>query len=307
MKCKVCDSSNIELYLRGIYDDDNTSVYECKKCELQFLDPIMTKVEEAEYYDNYYQTQEDRYSNKASLETIKDNSYLYHKEHVDNYRKYFNNENLSVLEIGSGTGGFVKLLKEDLNIANITVVEKSNSNVDYLKANNTELLIHSNLEQVQGKFDVIIGIALFEHIRDPMNFLKKISHLLKDDGIVILEMPNKNEPLIDVYNIKEFKKFNYQKQHYYTYSEKNLSFLINSSGFKIESFYYAQVYSLDNHLSWLKYKKPRDYSDYTNIFSKETLLNYKKDLVSRKKADVIGVIFHKAKFLAGVGSGKIAF
>ena len=173
MVCNVCQSSSIELYLKGIFDDDDVNVYECKDCELQFLNPIMSALEEDNYYRNYYKTQESRYIEKTSLEDIQTQSYLYHKEYINNYKNYLNAENLSVLEIGSGTGGFIELLHKDFNITNITVVEKSDSNIKYLKSKYNELAVYSDLNEIENKFDVIIAIALFEHLREPKEFLKK--------------------------------------------------------------------------------------------------------------------------------------
>jgi hypothetical protein len=63
--------------------------------------------------------------------------------------------------------------------------------------------------------------------------------------------------------------------------------------FNIQEFFYPQVYSLDNHLSWLKFERIKNYSRFTDLFSPETLLSYKRDLIEKKVTDVIGVIFKK--------------
>ena len=202
-------------------------------------------------------------------------------------------KNLSVLEIGSGSGGFIKLLKEDFDIDNITVVEKSKSNIEHIKNKYKNINIYFDIDSVNEKYDVIIAIALFEHLREPKKFLMKLYDLLSESGVVILEMPNKREPLIEIYGIEEFKTFCYQKQHYFTYSEKNLRLLITEARFKVDNFFYLQAYSLDNHISWLKFKKPQDYSYFTGIFSDTILSNYKQDLIKKKTTDVIGVVFKK--------------
>lgn len=293
MTCKICNSEDIYLYLEGVYDDPNTNVYECKKCELQFLSPMMREEEEKQYYLDYYNEQSIRHTVKTDLDKIRDESYLYHKEYLNNYKEYLSNKDFKVLEIGSGTGGFIQLLKNDFNINKITIVEKSDSNIEYLKKEYSDLEVYQSIEDLNGKYDVIVAIALFEHIKEPMKFLEKLKSLLTKDGVIILEMPNKYEPLIELYNIEEFKKFNYQKQHYYTYCQKNLTVLLENLGFKIEQFYFTQVYSLDNHLSWINFKKRQDYSMFTKIISSKTLKSYKNDLINNKTTDAIGVVFKK--------------
>lgn len=291
-KCNLCGGS-IELFLDGIFDCDETQVYECKDCELQFLHPIMTLQEEKEYYHNYYKTQKNRYISSNSLDKIAINSYEYHKEYLENYKEYFLNKDISVLEIGSGTGGFINLLRNDFGVSNIKIVEKSHSNMSYLENKYSEIDVYSELNEVKDKFDIIVGIALFEHLRKPLDFLKQLYDMINPNGVVILEMPSKRDPLVELYKINEFKKFNYQKQHYYTYSEKNLHIVAQKTNFKIDKFYYTQVYSLDNHISWLNHRKVQDYSFYTNLFSTSTLLKYKEDLIKKKITDVIGVVFKK--------------
>ena len=43
-----------------------------------------------------------------------------------------------------------------------------------------------------GQFDVIIMWHVFEHIENPLIFMKNIAKLLFKDGIIILDIPNRN-------------------------------------------------------------------------------------------------------------------
>jgi len=44
----------------------------------------------------------------------------------------------------------------------------------------------------QGKFDMIICLEVIEHLKDPINFLKKAYGALKDGGWLLLSTPNSN-------------------------------------------------------------------------------------------------------------------
>ena len=48
----------------------------------------------------------------------------------------------------------------------------------------------AELEELEGKFDVITSIHVLEHLIDPVAQLKKLRELLTDDGVLILECPD---------------------------------------------------------------------------------------------------------------------
>ena len=51
----------------------------------------------------------------------------------------------------------------------------------------------AELEDLEGKFDVITSIHVLEHFIDPVGQLKKLRELLTDDGVLILECPDGRE------------------------------------------------------------------------------------------------------------------
>jgi len=293
-ECPLCQSDRTRFYLRGVYDCDNTNVCECCDCDLLYLDPIMSEEEEAKYYQDYYRCQQARYSRETMIQEVQQKSLAYFLEYKSRYAPYIENAG-EILEIGSGSGGLLRFVKREFHEKIVTAVEKSKVNLNFIKESFPEYECISNLDEVKACcFDLIFGIAVFEHLRDPLSYLKLLKTKLTEKGRIILEMPNKMEPLIEIFNIKEFKVFNFQKQHYFTYSEKPLKILAKKTGFEIESFYYNQQYGLDNHISWLIYRQVRDFSQYTQLFTPATLKSYKKDLIHNKTTDVIGVVLKNA-------------
>ena len=293
MSCKICGSQDVFQFMKGIYDCNKTEVMECKNCEVRFLDPIMDLDEEANYYKNYYRSQEERYVVKSTLNDIQNGSYEFHKSHIDHYSKYFTSTS-KALEIGAGTGGMLRLLHDDLQVKNISAVEKSESNISFLKDHFDSVSLYYDISEIKHKkYDVIISHALFEHLREPKDFLLEMKSMLNPDGYLIMEMPNKREPLIDILEIDEFKKFTYQKQHYFTYNERSLSVLAEAASLNIDNFYYCQRYSLDNHMSWLINKRPKDFSSFGKLFSEETKNSYRRDLIKNKTTDMLGVVLSK--------------
>ncbi len=292
INCNLCKSNQTICTLEGIYDSINTNLYKCQSCGVEFIHPQMTIEEEKEYYKDYYKKQEIRYAVKRNLEEIKENSYLYHLQNIDIYTNVIS-ENSKILEIGGGTGGLIKLLKEIYPQSDFSVVERSEKNLDFLRKQEDEIPLFSDITEVKNKYNIIVAVALFEHIRNPFEFLIKLISLLSDEGYIILEMPSQRDPLIHLYKLESFINFNYQKQHYFTYNESSLQYVAEKLKLKIDRFYYPQQYGLDNHLSWLVKNKTVNFNYWTNLFKNETLNNYRNDLINNKTTDVIGVVYKK--------------
>ena len=292
-RCPICASKRVYRYMKGIFDCDKTEVWECRECEVQFLDTIMNMKEEEAYYKDYYRSQHNRYTDKLEIDEVQSRSYDYFLEHQSNYSSYIRNSS-RILEVGCGSGGFLKLLQSLFDKQEVVGVERSETNLAFLRKSFPGYCFLHNISEAQGRqFDLIVGIAVFEHLRAPLRFLLYLKKLLEEEGHIILEMPNKADALIEIYELSEFKRFNYQKQHYFTYSEKPLRILAKEAGLTVQKVYYSQQYGLDNHISWLKNRQAGDYSQYSDVFSAETLKSYKHDLARLKCTDVIGVVLRK--------------
>lgn len=288
--CPICSCLETRMYMRGIFDCDQSEVWECSHCGVQFLHPMMEEEEEKQYYKDYYRSQKKRFIRMPNLENIQKERYQYFTEYKKNYIHYVKNAK-TILEVGSGAGSFLQLLKDDFKKKDVSFTEKSETNLEYLKKTFKAFSGFSDTEAINHReYDLIVGIAVFEHQRFPLEFLNKLKGLTKTNGYIILEMPNRLEPLIEIYGLEEFKRFNYQKSHYFTYSKETLKILAKQAGFMIEKLYYNQQYGLDNHISWLMHRRAMECKNYLKIFSKTTLQNYKNDLIENQTSDVIGVI-----------------
>lgn len=94
-----------------------------------------------------------------------------------------------LLEIGSSTGAMLKLFKE--RGWDVRGIEPSGS---YLEANKKGLnVINTKFEDVklpQGYFDLIVLNHTLEHMDNPKLVIKKIYGLLKNTGIIFIDVPN---------------------------------------------------------------------------------------------------------------------
>ncbi len=102
--------------------------------------------------------------------------------------------NKIVLDIGSGTGHLVKLLK-NLGAKEMYGIEPSKNNIKLSKENFPEMKVFLNtLEKFRTKkqFDVVVSIMAFEHIKNIKLAFRKIHKLLKTGGYFYLIFGDKD-------------------------------------------------------------------------------------------------------------------
>lgn len=292
--CPICGAVDIQLFMEGIFDSDTTNVMECSQCGTQFLDPLMTEEEEAVYYDGYYRNQRSRHFKEMELADQQQRTFEHYEQYKNIYLKLISGCN-SILEIGSGTGGFLRFVRLHKPETSLVAVERCKDNITYMKScfgNDVEIL--QSLNNLGGRsFDFIGAFGVFEHVRDSRKFLADARALLSIEGRLALNVPNKYHALVYEYDLLEFRKFTYMKQHYFTFTERSFTLLATISGLTVRTFNYLQVWGLDNHLSWLRYKKPRDFDDISRFLSPQTIDSYNNDLIARKATDLMMVVMGK--------------
>ncbi|MCP3851067.1 MAG: class I SAM-dependent methyltransferase [Gammaproteobacteria bacterium] len=214
-----------------------------------------------------------------SLSEFHEKSKIIAKERLHIVKDFFIKK--KVLEIGSSTGAFLSLL----NKSETNACELSNENLDFSKQFITGNAYTSLDEVNEVDFDVICMFHVFEHIREPISFLKQCQSILKNNGQIVIEVPCSSDPLLTLYNCKEFKDFIFQPMHPMVYNEKSLDYIFSKSGFKKEKVIYHQRYGLENHLSWFKNKKPGGDKILSEIFKSN--IEYKSTLEQLKNTDTI--------------------
>ena len=94
------------------------------------------------------------------------------------------------LDIGSGTGELIQLVKSNFNVNCYavdyidTLMQIKNQKVDITDLNNCLLPYEDNF------FDAITFTEVIEHLEDHRKILKEIHRVLKNDGILVVSTPN---------------------------------------------------------------------------------------------------------------------
>ncbi|MHA1129351.1 MAG: class I SAM-dependent methyltransferase [Candidatus Helarchaeota archaeon] len=130
--------------------------------------------------------------------------------------KYVNIKNKTGLDVGCGNGKYAislariarKVIGIDYRIDNIKEAER---NKELLNLNNIqfEYMLATELDFPEKTFDIVLLNEVYEHLIDPEKALSEISRVLKDDGFLVLFVPNRFYP-IEGHGFR-FKNFRYYR------------------------------------------------------------------------------------------------
>ena len=150
-------------------------------------------------------------------------SRLHFKKIAHEICKKFNvKSNSLVIEAGSNDGSFLSEVKKvsnaivlgidpSKNISKIAKKKNINTYVDYFNNHNSK-----KIKKKYGTADVFYGANVFNHVDNNIDFLRGVYNILKEDGVLILEVPDLQSLIQKV----GFDTIYHEHRHYY--SEKSL-------------------------------------------------------------------------------------
>lgn len=138
-----------------------------------------------------YYVSEDYISHTDSKTSLFDKVYQLVKNHTLKQKlkliNSFNTEEKIILDVGAGTGDFLKVCKNDR--WKITGVEPSEKAREYAEKKNIALL--KEISETENKqFDVITLWHVLEHIPNLVEYIQNLKKLLKPNGVLIIAVPN---------------------------------------------------------------------------------------------------------------------
>jgi SAM-dependent methyltransferase len=176
-------------------------VFCCTKCNLRWLNPMPTRAEYEEIYDRGYLA-----PREASLEVSWLNEALpqpqadYATETVPARLATYEGrlerlERLlgakgTLLDIGAGTGDFLAIaVRRGWEAVGI---EKGQYACDYARENHGVEVLCRDLYEFESaeRFDVVHLSHVLEHVVAPHEFLERVMPMIKDGGILAIEVPN---------------------------------------------------------------------------------------------------------------------
>lgn len=141
---------------------------------------------------------------------------------------------LTLLEIGCSAGFLLKRFK-DCGI-DVFGIEPNKRAVEFARRVNgipeIECCMLEDAEAAARLYDVILLIQTLEHFADPLNCLRKVRGLLKEDGFLFIEVPNYYAP--NGFYLHKCRGIDYPSpNHLFVYSRRTLSAFLRKARFSV--------------------------------------------------------------------------
>ncbi|MBV6479682.1 MAG: Ubiquinone biosynthesis O-methyltransferase [Ignavibacteria bacterium] len=231
-KCPICNS--IEIF-RFHKTSEETIIFKCKECEIQFLNPQYTE----KYLNQYYSS----YTNIGNeYEASHCNSHL---ECLRTIEIYGLREG-KLFDIGCGSGALISIAKRkgwkvigyDVDCTTVKAISEKTGATIYCGDFN-------ELKMEDQTIDIVTMLHVLEHLKNPLSYFKKINQVLKPNGFLFIVLPNINSrsSIVKLFLEKiKLKRKNigayYDTEHHLFYfTPKSIRHFLNINGFEVKFIY----------------------------------------------------------------------
>lgn len=295
-KCPLCNSAaNAQkIVVSTVYGDDGgRAVFHCAVCDVRYLHPGLSPLEEEKLYTAEFESFMAKRSaagagwdgaerHIAANETQRLRRMRYLAGHLRPKSR--------ILEIGCSSGFMLYPLAAAGH--DCVGIEPSGVFSDYVRRRG--VACYKSLNELAtadtGEFDLILHYYVMEHLADPITFLQHQLRLLRPDGHIVFEVPNANDALTTIYDVPTYARFIWVVSHRWYFSERSLARVFSATGGKGE-ITLDQRYDLSNHLIWLRDGKPGGMGRFTAALGQEIEDQYRQALIRARRCDtLIGIL-----------------
>ncbi len=214
-ECPLCNSPTCSLsVIKNRSGDDLLIKSICPSCTYIYFSKYPSNKWIANFYSNVWDA--------ARLKAKKQNIDSAYKESFSLFEKYINDKTLTIFDLGSGYGEFLLGCRKR-GFENLFGIENSIKRMKYCNDELDLNISHCTAEEIDGNkgvlsdgpYDVIHSNAVFEHLYDINKSMQNVKKILKNDGLLILIVPNAiNEHFLYIAqalpHIRNFTEFSMQ-------------------------------------------------------------------------------------------------
>lgn len=233
-ECPVCNSTNIKEVLRAkdyTVSKEIFPIWHCNDCTCRFTQNVPAAEDIGAYYQSAaYVSHSDTKKGVINklYHTVRNYTVQKKKQLIE---KLSRRKKGSLLDVGSGTGAFAAIMQEaGWNVSGLEPDATARENA--LKNHQLQLQTLDALFSFNDKqFDVITLWHVLEHVHERHKYIETFHRILKDDGTLIIAVPNYTSYDAQVY--KEFWAAYDVPRHLYHFSPAAMKQLMQQHNFKV--------------------------------------------------------------------------
>ena len=224
-ECIVCGDTNRS----PLYSKNQWKLYKCNHCSLGVLDPQpSTKQLQNLYTKEYF---ESHYQENLLLNSLQLRDRLKQENHRIRFFHKFKKAG-SILDIGCGRGYFLLACRRHgYSVQGTDISDAAASHVRSEFGIPVYVGKLKSMELAVACFDVITMWHSLEHTADPNLYIKTAHKWLKNDGVLVVDVPN-----YEGYDARKFRdKWDHWDLpfHFYHFTPDSIIFLLEKHGFKV--------------------------------------------------------------------------
>ncbi|MFA5779072.1 MAG: class I SAM-dependent methyltransferase [Elusimicrobiota bacterium] len=257
--CYLCGTKKLSVIHNKLRHNIKRNVLKCEKCGIVYLEPVRQNLKDY-YTGEYRKLYTPVIGRSLNSKELFDICLPYQKNRIDELKHALGPQK-KLLDVGCASGAFLHAVKS--HVMECVGIEFNSANARFVEEVLGIKVYTKHIEYVDlphESFDIITAFQVLEHIEDPVKFLVGINNLLKPGGIICIEVPNVQDVLLSVYNVKPYADFWFREPHIFNYSPKTLTMVLKKSGF-VGKTKTIQLYNLINHLNWMLKGEPQQSMD----------------------------------------------
>ncbi|RZB30172.1 MAG: hypothetical protein SRB1_02452 [Desulfobacteraceae bacterium Eth-SRB1] len=244
--CRVCNSDHSKFLFQLRDSREEIRFFHCLECGMIYTDLILfeRRVQET-YSENYFK---EHYLEVLASKVLFFNDIL---ESIENETGRVG----KILDVGCGIGTFLEIARD--RGWDTTGIEVSSFAAQY--ARDKKLRVYEGfVGQVPleyKEFDLITAWDVIEHVEKPIDFLSIINSILKEDGFLVLKMPNTCSISVRFYmKLSHISKRDYihATTHLSHFTAKTISLALKKAHFRVFKIKTASDSALIAHDIWWK-------------------------------------------------------
>tara|TARA_B100000242_G_C43044782_1_gene487567 strand:+ start:47 stop:997 length:951 start_codon:yes stop_codon:yes gene_type:complete len=245
--CAICNSGKYKVvyeskfpeiinkeFLTSVYSSSSEVVlYErvvkCSDCSFVYTSP---RLKDELIHQLYVDGNDEDFITQDDMRVLTSNRNIKHLMKIGNFSNKSHNQ---VLDIGCGSGTFLRSCRENGFSGEGIEPSKWLSNYSSTEHGLTiyQGTLSENIQNLNKKYDLVSMWDVIEHLSNPKEELKIIKTILDDNGFLILNIPDIDSSIAKIMGRKwPF----YLSVHLLYFSKRTLEKLLKQSGFEIVSY-----------------------------------------------------------------------